>query len=175
MDIRNKLWQKFIRKGDKALMCLEPEQRFCAWCTVFFSLFFLYFFGILGTVLGMFFGIAAGTTVGTIIGVVVAVLLFVLTVISIYLHYRSKKYVLSDKGIYVISGWLLKSVHFVAYNQIVDVELKRGVSDMLSGAGCVLVDTASGNVVNGTSTAELSVAGIADYEEIYEFILGRVK
>ncbi len=167
MDWLNKNWRKFIRQDDDVIFCSEREIQVCA-CVAFF----------VGMVLMLIFGMwgwgLEHITKWIVNGLILAIL-DVLVAVAIYMYNRSFKYVLTEKGIYEISGWLLKSVTFVSYGRITDVHMSRGLLDAFCKTGSVHVDTASGNTVEGTSVPELSIDGVAEYEEIYNFILSKVK
>ena len=176
MDRLNKNWRKYIRRGDDVFFCCEIEEQVCAWITFVFGVFFLVFFGFFGALCSAFLAdVISNVFVARAVSVVIFVPLYVMAMVAIYMHNRSIKYVLSEKGVYEISGWWLKSVTFVSYDRITDVHMSRGIIDAICKTGCVHIDTASGNTVDGTSVPELSIAGIAEYEEIYDFILSKVK
>lgn len=97
----------------------------------------------------------------------------------IYNSQRSTRYVLTNCGIYRITGLIFKRTKFVAYNQITDVSMSKGPIQSLFGAGSVGVGTASGNVVGSVSDGngaiysinELDIESVDNYKKIREIII----
>lgn len=176
MDWQNKNWRKYVRHGDEVISCSEKETQVCAWGAFFLGIVLAVFFSLWSVGLtNMIADVFNSDAVGAVCATVILVPLYIMALVSRYCHDRSIKYVLSEKGVYKIRGWLLKSVTFISYDRITDVHMSRGFVDMICKTGSVHIDTASGNTVDGTSVPELSISGVAEYEEIYDFILSKVK
>lgn len=152
--------------------------------SLFISLFLTFFISQL-VYMGIFwmnFGVASGVESGFSVDFTFVAFLFMvlymLSFLLIYNNQRSIRYVLTNCGIYKITGLVFKRVKFVAYNQVTDVKMSRGPIERMFGAGSIGVGTASGNVVgNGYiySKNELDIESVDDYNNVKEIIIKQRK
>lgn len=86
--------------------------------------------------------------------------------------YRSADYRLTDEEIEYRRGVFFRQRTTVPYNRITNVNAAQGPLQRLVGAGSVGVHTAG---YAGQTGAELTVGSVADYEDIKDQILDRVR
>lgn len=167
MDWFNDDLSDYINKKEKVLIDVRKNNSLCWFMTVLDSLLGAVFVGALG------FYFDAAMAVFAFLGS------FVLFMILVYNIQCATRYVLTNCGIYKISGLIFKRVKFVAYNQVTDASMYRGPIQQMCGAGSVSVGTASGNVVgsvfdgNGAtlSVPELTISSVNEYKKIREIII----
>ena len=104
-------------------------------------------------------------SVALTIGAIILICGYPSLVLLIYNSQLSARYVLTNHGIYGISGLIFKSTKFVAYNQITDVSIHKGPIQSLFDCGSVYVSTASGDV------GDLSIDSVNDFKKIREIII----
>jgi len=85
---------------------------------------------------------------------------------------RSVSYELTDEEVRVHKGIITHTVQTVPFAAVTNVELKRGPFDRLLGLGTINVHTAG---YSQQSTAEASLTGIADYDEVAQTINDAVR
>ncbi len=161
----------YIDKKEKILVDTRKNNGMCAIAAFGISL-------ILSAICGFW-----GAFVGGGFAIFVFVCSLFLFLCIIYNSQRSTRYVLTNFGIYKITGLIFKRLKFVAYNQITDISMYRGPVQRIVGAGSVGVGTASGNVTgsvvdgNGTvySINELDIESVDDYKKIREVIIKNTK
>ena len=157
----------YIDKKEKVVIDVRKNDKICVFSSFILSLFFSAICGFLGLYVDI--GLALFTLIGS----------FFLFIWLIYNSQRSTRYVLTNCGIYRITGLIFKRTKFVAYNQITDVSMSKGPIQSLFGAGSVGVGTASGNVVGSVSDGngaiysinELDIESVDNYKKIREIII----
>jgi hypothetical protein len=87
-------------------------------------------------------------------------------------YVRSIEYELGEQELIVRRGIITQATDLVPYHMITNVALRRGPVARTLGLGTLKVHTAG---YSGTSNAEASVAGVANYEELREAIITRVR
>ncbi len=118
-----------------------------------------------------FVAMVATVTTGIVIGViVVAALTFLLWWISAF--YDTAAYRLTLEDIEYRRGVFFRKKSNVPYNRITNIETHQGPVQRYVGAGSVAIQTA-GQSGQG-ATAELTVNGVADYEDIAEQVQEKV-
>lgn len=173
----------YINKKERIIIDTRKNDKFCQLSSIISGVFF--------TLLIMFFITVFSITIVALINgkpdfiVTLPVAMFCLLcgypLVSwlIYNSQRSARYVLTNCGIYQISGLIFKNVKFVAYNQITDVSMSKGPIQSIFNVGSVGVGTASGNIVGSVSDGngyissknELDIDSVDNYKEIKEIII----
>lgn len=183
-DWLNRNLYEYIDKKEKIIIDVRKNEKICRLASIFGGIFF----GLFLTAFISFFkiiltGIITDTDPNFYNNLPFVIVLGVfLTWFFIWLIYKSElatRYVLTNSGIYEISGLIFKSFKFVAYNQVTDVDMSRGIFEQMFGCGSVGVGTASGNISgtisegNGTisSENELDINSVNEYKEIRQLII----
>lgn len=180
MDWFNNDIKKYLGRGERILFSRRTDSRMLIFCGTFLSIFLAIFF----TAFISIFAVAVrgeGLFENGIfmpVAILSALLLAVLFRTLIYLNKKSYHFVLTSRGIYSISGLLVKSVKFVSYNRITDVDVRRGMLALKFDTLTIGVSTASGGNINketGRQQAELEIMDISDYEAVLKYIMGKIK
>lgn len=184
MDWFNNNLSEYIDNKEKILVDTRKNDNICRLTGVMGGLFIALFVSIFITMLKMgAIGVIKGQEPDLGANWMFAAVLFVccclLCIGLVYKSNRATRYVLTDSGIYKISGLIFKKFKFVAYNQITDVDMSRGLSDQFFGCGSVGVGTASGNIVGSVSDGnrtiysmnELDIDHVDNYQEIRKIIV----
>lgn len=167
----------YIGKKEKVIIDTRKNDKMCCLSGLFGALFATIFTTGFSTV---FSGIISDSGKTDFAVVFVSFLVsFPLFVWLIYNSQRSTRYVLTNCGIYKITGLVFKKTKFVAYNQITDVSINKGPVQSMFGVGSVGVGTASGNVVGSVSDGngsiysinELDITSVDNYKKIREIII----
>jgi putative membrane protein len=85
--------------------------------------------------------------------------------------YRSLSYEIGDEQVVVRQGVLTRAVKHVPYRTVTNITVKRTLLDRWLGLGTLDIQTAG---VSGTQQAEQSLAGLADPDEVYKLVVGRL-
>jgi putative membrane protein len=93
-----------------------------------------------------------------------------LVFIPLYFKYKTLTYHFDARGIRASWGILFHREIFLTYARIQDIHLKRGLLERWLGIGTVEVQTAS-----GSSSAELSIVGLEEYELLRDFLYSRMR
>lgn len=168
MDLLNQNIHEFIKDAKHIVFDVRVNKKICklssfvpsfvlAWCTFFVWLFPSF---ILNGLLQFY------------LSVVLFIVAFIFWFVVVYMYWSSKRYVLTDCGIYVIKGLIFKKSGFVAYNQIIDSIMYVGIFERLCGCGSVIISGNDGNINSGD---KLNISGINEYKEIQSYILKHIK
>jgi len=173
MDWLNKNWKNYIKRGERVLNHVDTVPAFGIVLAIK-----TFFIGLL--LLGLF-GLAIwldGDSPQGFFAIIVPIVLLVCVLWSVVRFYQmlSLKLVLTDSGVYGISGIFLKRVKYIPYKKITDVQISRNLIEQMIGVGSVGISTASGgDVVNGRQMSELTMPGIVEYKGVSEFIFKKIK
>lgn len=169
----------YIDKKEKVIIDVRKNDKFCRRSSIvsalFCSLFLTFFMMVFSIIISGFISVYTSNhvelkfSVALTIGAIVFICGYPLLVSLIYNSQLSARYVLTNRGIYRISGLIFKSTQFVAYNQITDVSVHKGPIQSLFDCGSVYVSTASGDV------GDLSIDSVNDFKKIREFIIKNIK
>ena len=175
----------YIDQKEKVMIDVRKNDKVCRLSGVvggfFIALFVTLFITIFKLVIA---GLISGQEPNLYANLLFVLIMFICSypffVCLVYNSNRASRYVLTNFGIYEINGLFFKRLKVVAYNQITDVDMSRGLLDQFFGCGSVGVGTASGNVVgsisdgNGSiySANELDILHIDNYKEVRQFIIG---
>ncbi len=178
----------YVDKKEKILIDVRKNNKICRILSIISALFIALLASCFITIFTMVVGAAAADkdpnfTGCFLLAVCVFICSYLLFACLIYNSQRSIRYVLTNCGIYVITGMIFKDVKFVAYNQITDISMSIGPIQRIFGAGSVGVGTASGNVVGSVSEGkgsiysidEMSIDSVDNYKKIKEIIIKNIK
>jgi uncharacterized membrane protein YdbT with pleckstrin-like domain len=128
MDLLNKDIEKYVGKGEKIIW----RNGYAKNCMTIISIFLI--------VIGM-------VTILTIVGPIVC--------IYFYLEFKSKQYILTDKRIIILSGFLNKTMKDTPYNRITDTSIEQNWQERTLNYGDIKFNTA-GSPSFSSSAGELS-------------------
>ena len=80
------------------------------------------------------------------------------------------RYRIDEEGIAASWGILFRREIYLTYKRIQDIHVKRNIVERWLGIATVDVQTAS-----GSSSAELSLEGMDDYEAVRDYLYGRMR
>ena len=96
--------------------------------------------------------------------------LFPIVILPLYFKYETLKYRFDDSGISMSWGILFRKEIYLTYRRIQDIHLTRNLIQRWFGLATVAVQTASGN-----ATAEMSIDGIIEADELRDFLYSRMR
>ena len=99
-----------------------------------------------------------------------ALIAFPVVVLPLMFKYYTLRYKLDDEGVSASWGVLFRREIYLTYKRIQDIHVKRNVFERWLGIGTVDIQTAS-----GSSSAELSLEGMSDYEGVRDFLYSRMR
>ena len=178
MDWLNSNWKKYLEKNDGILLHTVIDGRVINIESILGGMFFGLFFA------GWSFGACTAFFGDIIMSAFVALTCFLVCCIIVKafigMSFEAMHYVLTNKGVYKISGIVYKHVKFVPYNRITDAEMTCGIIGHICNTANIGICTASGNIQtysrNGMiSKNEIDIKGIREYEKVRQLILGRIK
>ena len=105
--------------------------------------------------------------------VVVALLTFVafpVTLIGLYIKYRTLQYRFDDEGVWRRQGLLWRREVNVAYRRIQDIHLTNGLIQRWLGLATVSIQTAA-----GSATPEISIEGVLEAEALRDFLYTKMR
>ncbi len=95
---------------------------------------------------------------------------FPIVFLPLYFKYHTLKYKFDDEGISASWGILFKKEIYLTFRRIQDIHVSRNLFERWLGIGKVDLQTAS-----GSSSAELSLEGMEDYEGVRDYLYGRMR
>jgi uncharacterized protein len=96
--------------------------------------------------------------------------MFPIVILPLYFKYETLKYRFDDSGISMSWGILFRKEIYLTYRRIQDIHLTRNLIQRWFGLATVAVQTASGN-----ATAEMSVDGILEADELRDYLYTRMR
>lgn len=96
--------------------------------------------------------------------------LFPILVLPMYFRYHTMRYKFTAEGISMSWGILFRREIIVNYARIQDIHLRSNIVERWLGLAKVLVQTAS-----GSSSAELTIEGIREFEALRDFLYSRMR
>jgi putative membrane protein len=91
-------------------------------------------------------------------------------ILPLYFKYHTLRYKFDEEGISATWGILFRREIYLTYKRIQDIHVKRNLIERWLGIGTVQVQTAA-----GSSSAELSIEGLADYAAMRDFLYRRMR
>lgn len=95
---------------------------------------------------------------------------FLLWLIPRYLRYRSLRYRFDEEGVSMGWGVLFHRQVSLTYGRIQDIHLQSNLIERRLGLAKVKIQTAA-----GSATAEMSIEGLQNYEQIRDFLYSRMR
>ena len=95
---------------------------------------------------------------------------FLFALIPLFFRFKTLRYRFDAEGVSVAHGILWRRETYLTYARIQDIHVSRNIFERWLGLGKVEIQTASG----GTS-AEESVEGVKEYNEIRNFLYARMR
>lgn len=95
---------------------------------------------------------------------------FPFVMLPLYFKYKTLRYAFDKEGISVSYGILWRRESYTTYSRIQDIHVSRNIGERWLGLGTVDIQTAA-----GASTAEVSIVGIRNYEQVRDFLYGRMR
>jgi uncharacterized protein len=99
-----------------------------------------------------------------------ALIAFPFVFVPLYCKYISLRYHFDKEGIGASWGVFFKKQVFLTYARIQDIHVTRGLIERWLSLGTVEIQTAS-----GSASAELSIVGLDEYDEIRDFLYARMR
>lgn len=96
--------------------------------------------------------------------------LFPFVFVPLYFRYHTLRYKLDDEGISAKWGILFHKEVYVTYRRVQDIHVSRNLVERWLGIAKVELQTAA-----GSSTAELSLEGMQDFEAVRDFLYGKMR
>ena len=90
--------------------------------------------------------------------------------LPLYFRYITLRYRFDKEGVAVSYGLLWRRESYLTYARIQDIHVSRNIFERWLGIGTVQIQTAS-----GSSTAEESITGIRQFDEIRNFLYARMR
>lgn len=90
--------------------------------------------------------------------------------LPLYFRYITLHYRFDKEGVAVSCGLLWRRESYLTYARIQDIHVSRNIFERWLGIGTVQIQTAS-----GSSTAEESITGVRQYDEIRNFLYARMR
>ena len=98
------------------------------------------------------------------------VFLFPFIFVPLFFKYHTLRYAFDDDGISARWGILFRREIYLTYRRIQDIHVSRNLFERWLGIAKVEIQTAS-----GSSSAELSLEGMSEYEAVRDFLYGRMR
>jgi putative membrane protein len=98
------------------------------------------------------------------------VVAFPITLIALYIKYRTLQYRFDDEGVWRRQGLLWRREVNVAYRRIQDIHLTNGLIQRWLGLATVSIQTAA-----GSATPEISIEGVLEAEALRDFLYTKMR
>lgn len=99
-----------------------------------------------------------------------ALFMFPVVFAPLYCKYITLRYHFDKEGVGASWGLFFKKQVFLTYARIQDIHVTRGILERWLNLGTVAVQTAS-----GSATAELSIVGLEEFDDIRNFLYTRMR
>lgn len=171
MDLLNKNWKEYLKKGEKPIVHTKPDNKAILINLILqIILIGVIYFTVLKFIRFSTPGkdeLKINTFILNIISTVVLI-----GIIWRFFLYKSTHYVVVNGGVYNIRGIFLKTIGFIPYKKITDLKLKRGLLEQLIyNTGTINLNTA-GNVANPRkfNNYESTLSYLKDYKKVKDAI-----
>lgn len=101
---------------------------------------------------------------------VLSFVFFPLTLIVLLIRYNTLRYRFDNEGVRMSYGLLFRRENLVQYARIQDLHISRGLLERWFGLATIEIQTAA-----GSSSAEMTIVGLKNYEELRDFIYSRMR
>ena len=99
-----------------------------------------------------------------------ALFAFPIALVPLYFRYHTLRFRFDEEGVGAQWGILFRREIYLSYKRIQDIHVKRNLVERWLGIGTVEVQTAS-----GSSSAELKLEGLANYETVRDYLYRRMR
>lgn len=99
-----------------------------------------------------------------------SLIFFPLVLVPLLFRYITLQYRFDEESVRKSYGLIFKHQDLVQYSRIQDLHLSRGLLERWLGLGTIQVQTAS-----GAATAEVTIEGLSNFEEIRDFLYTRMR
>jgi uncharacterized membrane protein YdbT with pleckstrin-like domain len=90
--------------------------------------------------------------------------------VPLYFRYHTLRYRFDDEGVSASWGILFRREIHLTYKRIQDIHVKRGLVQRWLGIATIEIQTAA-----GSQSAELSVEGVIEHEDLRDFLYDRMR
>lgn len=101
---------------------------------------------------------------------ILSLVAFPVTIVALYVKYRTLRYRFDDEGVWRRQGLLWRSEVNVAYRRIQDIHLTNGLLQRWLGLATVSIQTAS-----GSSSPEVTIEGVLEAEALRDFLYTKMR
>lgn len=145
MSLTNKNWKEYIREKDKVIKHYTASKKAYKWTA--------FWWGIVWS-----------------LPLLITIPLMPLFWFWSFPFYKGMHYVISQKGLYYISGVLFKKIKFIPYSKITDIGLHRGMLEVaLYKTGSIGISTAGGTS-SLENPYEIQFRYLDDYKKVRDLI-----
>jgi membrane protein YdbS with pleckstrin-like domain len=95
---------------------------------------------------------------------------FLVALVPFYFKYHTLRYRFDEEGIGMSWGVLWRREIYLTYTRIQDIHLSRGIFERWLGLATIVVQTAA-----GSSSAEMNIIGITEFEVVRDFLYSRMR
>lgn len=95
---------------------------------------------------------------------------FPVTLVALYIKYRTLRYRFDDEGVWRRQGLLWRREVNVAYRRIQDIHLTNGLIQRWLGLATVSIQTAA-----GSATPEVTIEGVLEAEALRDFLYTKMR
>ncbi len=99
-----------------------------------------------------------------------ALIFFPLVFFPLFFKYISLRYQFEEDGVGASWGILFRRQVYLTYARVQDIQVSRSLIERWLGIGTVDIQTAS-----GSASAELSIVGLEEYEQVRDFLYTRMR
>ena len=169
MDFFNNNYKKFLVAGDKVLYHTKQDNSYKVFFTIMMTLLLTIWTSPIIVSLS-----AIGKFYPPLI-IFLLILSFTIQFSVIEMIYISKHFLITENGIYKISGLLNKQVKFIPYTKITDTSLTIGFIQNFYDIGTINISTAGGTTRNTYSPYEASITNIKNFKKVNDMIMSKLK
>jgi uncharacterized protein len=101
---------------------------------------------------------------------ILSLVAFPVTIVALYVKYRTLRYRFDDEGVWRRQGLLWRSEVNVAYRRIQDIHLTNGLLQRWLGLATVSIQTAA-----GSSSPEVTIEGVLEAEALRDFLYTKMR
>jgi putative membrane protein len=95
---------------------------------------------------------------------------FPVTIVTLYLRYRTMRFRFDDEGVWRSQGLLWRREVNVAYRRIQDIQLTNGIIQRWLGLSTVSIQTAA-----GSATPEVTIEGVLEAEALRDYLYTKMR
>nr|AHZ45617.1 membrane-flanked domain containing protein [uncultured bacterium] len=101
---------------------------------------------------------------------ILSLIAFPVTIVALYIKYRTLHYRFDDEGVWRRQGLLWRSEVNVAYRRIQDIHLTNGLLQRWLGLATVSIQTAA-----GSASPEVTIEGVLEAEALRDFLYTKMR